>query len=434
MRNDSAGPPSCTAEADRPKGEGMKKNIRETLTARLEEQSAVFPARLAAAWVALSAGLVHLVQLLRQRDLYFINKFILGLDYRDFYQASTAVARGDTPYSVARYVTPPLPAILNLPFLAIPFEQARFIISGLVLVAVCVGYILTVDTFTGRDADRPELLLAGLTAILFSYPFYFLFDRGNVDGFVLLLLAGALLALRRFPVWAGLLFSFAIHVKLYPVLILPALLVVRQRRAALAAVLFTILLAAMTPAYTMDFVERLLSRGQQFRITENGSLACTFFYFAYFLDRLTPLHFKLPALVTGINTIAYAFFALTLAACFYLDHTALRHASAESSERTARLALYLPFMAAVPQLAYHYELVLLLLLLPVLSHLWGRVSAKGRWAIVLISIGVGLGQGQAVALEKLWRKVFPHLMPGFGLLLVLLGILLLKAQKWESPE
>lgn len=71
-------------------------------------------------------------------------------------------------------------------------------------------------------------VLAGIFVIFFSYPFYFLFERGNIDGVVLLLMCLGLSVMQKRPWLSGLLLAFAIRFKLDPVLLLPALFVLRR--------------------------------------------------------------------------------------------------------------------------------------------------------------------------------------------------------------
>ncbi len=66
--------------------------------------------------VVLTMCSLILMQMLLEHELHFVDKLQLGFDYEVFYTASEALRAGDNPYVVQRYVTPPLPAILNVPF------------------------------------------------------------------------------------------------------------------------------------------------------------------------------------------------------------------------------------------------------------------------------------------------------------------------------
>ena len=54
----------------------------------------------------------------------YVEPYFFGLDYRDFYDASQALAAGKSPYEVARYVTPPLPALANVPLSLLVWPRA----------------------------------------------------------------------------------------------------------------------------------------------------------------------------------------------------------------------------------------------------------------------------------------------------------------------
>ena len=57
-----------------------------------------FPAILIAGLLAGMMGTLILTQHLAQKDLYFVNKIFLGLDYRDFHIASALIQDGQSPY------------------------------------------------------------------------------------------------------------------------------------------------------------------------------------------------------------------------------------------------------------------------------------------------------------------------------------------------
>ena len=124
---------------------------------------------------SLGLGLILMAQILTRPDLYFVNKFGLGLDYGDSYTASLMVRTGQSPYAVARYVTPPLGAIFP---------------------AVLAAVFLVHRALT-RQRPWDDLVFMSVVAVvvMLSYPFYFLMDRVNIDGFVLLLMCLGVFAL-----------------------------------------------------------------------------------------------------------------------------------------------------------------------------------------------------------------------------------------------
>jgi len=84
-------------------------------------------------------------------------------------------------------------------------------------------------------------------------------------------------------------------------------------------------------------------------------------------------------------------------------------------------------MVAMPQLVYHYEFILLIPLLPVLNFMWKEASSKQqKYSISLIAVGVSLSQWQVTAIYLLTENMLAHYIPGFGLLIVLIGICIYK--------
>ena len=92
-------------------------------------------------------------------------------------------------------------------------------------------------------------------------------------------------------------------------------------------------------------------------------------------------------------------------------------------EKLSDMLLYFPFMVAIPQLVYHYEFVVVILLLPVLNFMWkDTLSKQKKYCLVLVAIGVSLSQWQAIALYLVTGNMIAHYIPGFGLMIAILGI------------
>ncbi len=91
-------------------------------------------------------------------------------------------------------------------------------------------------------------------------------------------------------------------------------------------------------------------------------------------------------------------------------------------ELCAIVLIYLPFMVAVPQLAYHYELICVLPMIPPVSWFWeNNASPTARKILTFVAVGIASSQYQAVAAEKLVGSSWPHFVPGFGLFIVIVG-------------
>jgi len=101
----------------------------------------------------------------------------------------------------------------------------------------------------------------------------------------------------------------------------------------------------------------------------------------------------------------------------------------------AAVALYFPFMVAVPQLAYHYELVWLLGLIPVVCWLWASAEGRAqRLVLCVVTCGIALSQFPAVAAQQVLGVHTPQFVPGFGLLLVMLGVVAFKWTPSAEPR
>jgi hypothetical protein len=374
---------------------------------------------------SLGIGMIFVGQVLTQHDLYFVDKFDLGLDYRDFYRASRRFRNGSSPYDIVRYVTPPLAAILDVPATFLPFETMRYVVSVATFAAVLASLFVLQQLLVKRTA-RDDLLFMTLIAavVMLSYPFYFLFDRGNIDGFVLLTMCLAIMALGRADGFAGVLFAIAVGLKAYPALVvLP--LAAKRRWTALAFMCLTLVIfVLLTPDHWWRFVQsRLMERAGRFRIDENGSLAATFFYIGGWLSGQPPQSRSyLAELFARFSMPVY----LALLAVVALRDARLGP-SASLEELRGTVITYFPFMVAVPQLVYHYEFVNLLAIIPLVSWAWiGASTAGHRRVLLMMTVGIGLSQFHAAAAGRVTGTVYPHFVPGLGLLVVLVTIVIAK--------
>ncbi len=346
-----------------------------------------------------------------RRAVVYVDDQRFALDYRVFYDASVALRKGDDPYLSVRYVTPPTAALLNRPLTLLPFEQAAWVAAAGTVVCLLLAQVAsTAAFFSLRTREGWTVLALGVAVMALSYPAYFLVYRGNIDAFVLAPMCLALLLSRRRGVVAGACVGLAAALKVYPALLAVPLAIQRRWRVLASAGVVLALFVALTPGLWAEAVRRMLWRSSCFEMTENGSLACTFAFFG-----------KAMGLPVGIGTwrvLGLAAFGVLLALTVWAD--VRRRARRDEAAQRVAAFMYLPFMAAVPALSFHYGLVVVLPLLPVVAHLWKPRASKG---LRLIVVGLVLAQVQAVALACLAGSVVPHAIPGVGLFLVLLGCL-----------
>ena len=365
-------------------------------------------------------AVINGIQLVTQIPLRYVNKWIMpGVDYRDFYQASLQILRGGSPYAVDRYVTPPLFALANIPFALLGFEAARALFMLLIPLTVLVSYLLIYLAVKETQLEEGHwFAFGGMIVILFSYPLYFLFERGNIDGVVLFFMCLSLCVMPRHPWLGGLFLASAIHFKLYPILLLIPLFLSGRWKSILWTSTWILVLVVITLPYWTDFVTLLPRRSNSFQLFENGSLVNTVLFigmvFSHFFDKDNLLWTYVPL----YSAILYGLFISVLVLS---DYQLSRNVS--SKQWLANALLYFPFMVALPKSVYHYEFVVLLPLVPVLDNLWKRASFPSeRFVIGLIGLGLALTQWQAVALYTLTNNVTAYYIPGFGLLLVMAGI------------
>ena len=318
-----------------------------------------------------------------------------------------------------------------------------------VLFATLAALFLLHRTFVERDARADAVfVLASASVLALSYPFHFLFDRANLDGFALCATAAGIYLLRRSEWLAGVLITTGVAIKLYPILVVIPL-ALRLRWRVLVAIALTLgAMVVLTPDLWLAFVQdRLLSRGAQFRIDENGSLASTLFHLGRFLGLALaghPWQAGLAASAAGNYLWVALLGALVVADALADDGDRSVRDSVADRDRpspgsfadgdypsprglAASITFYFPFMVAVPKLAYQYELIWLIAMLPAVGWLASRSRDRTRQALLwLIVAGIALGQFHAVAAQRLLDSVAPHVVPGFGLLLVIVGVVALR--------
>jgi len=387
------------------------------------------PALVVLAIVVAGMSVVHVAAATRGEWPQYIDRIFVGYDYKVFWRASVRLGEGESPYSVDQYVTPPLPALVNYPVSLLGFRTAVLVVLPAILVAVAGAYGLMASALLGlRTREGKVVLLCGLAVILCSYPFHFLFDRGNIDGFVLLLTCVGLVLVGRRDVAAGFFLALAMAFKVYPALLVAPLAIQRRFRTLRATAMFLMLLVLVTPGLWMEYAPRVARRGTGYQQAENGSIVSTFVLAAKGLE------------AAGMDTrnknwqrAGLATYVVLLGLSLWADWKARRRGRTE--DPLVSLGLYLPFMVAVPAVVFHYEFVLLLPLIPLSCRLWRECPAgRGRWALMLIAAGVAMSQSQAYAMEQLAGSMAPRGIPGVGLILAMVGCTWHKMAGCPAPE
>jgi hypothetical protein len=368
------------------------------------------------------AGLsaVMVLQVFRGSSINFTNKMGLGYDYEHFLLGARAILSGNSPYIVGHYVTPPVPAILNIPF-AFLLDDRHAIYIVFLLIPCCVllalWWIHRAVNGALAESEKISVFLLAAGAMAFGYPFLFLLDRENIDGFVLLAACAGVCLLQKRPCLAGISLALAVSLKLYPILLVFPLLARRQWKTLLWLGIGLLALFLVAPSLWIEFFsQRLFARTTEFQAYDNISL--------------TALFFHIPLWSTGAQVqvgnvlsagwMAGGAFLLILAAMILLDVRMPRAVPAEIE--TASIILYFPLMIAIPQTAYQYEGILLIALLPVLCFAWMRTRDKVSRALLLgIALGISLTQLLTVPLNRLLGEGRFDMIASFGLLVILLA-------------
>ncbi len=380
-----------------------------------------FKAPLAIALSAVASfGIIALGHVITDKPLVFLDYRLgkAGLDYVDFYWASAHLVVKGTPYVSPRYVTTPIPALLNIPLALLGLKAASVLLLALIPLSVFAGYLLIAKAW--GLAREEEVPLAGFLLVLVSYPFYFLLERENIDGWVFLFLAGGVWAsLTNKRAWlSGLLFSLAIVFKIYPALVILPLILYRRKKVLLWLFLWLALWGIVSLPWLTEMLAAVSQRTHLLRLDENGSLAALALVVWGAASELG-LHLSSASIARLSTLTAYVLYGVLLFPVLYADFKQGAAAFPDGSEIVA----YFPFMVAVPSTVYHYSYIVLLALVPLLTH-WQRKRLEQRFArpFFLIAVGVSLSQWQAIALARLTQNPLSHALPALGLLLIMLGI------------
>ena len=392
-----------------------------------------FPARFLLWSQVVMMGALWAAQAVWQKDVHAVNRAYWGFDFNDFLVATQAWKSGLDPYAAPRFVTPPLGLALFFPLAGATLEEVRPYIAGAFTLSLLGASALLGCVFVPADARR-TIFWTGAGALFLGFPYFFLLDRLNVDGFVMAFVGVFMWAVAReeeSPNWlwalvAGAALSLGVGLKLYPaLLVLPLLLTRRWRVLAVFTGALALQIVWMFPLW-VRFVElRLRSRSDYFVVDDNGSLANTMRFFGDRMNYLVGDRTFLgnPDVWIGA-TLWLLLLLLAIKAVADARRVAVLRAGGEKCHAAPVILWYLPFMVSVPKTVYHYEFVGLWLLLPAISALFARSAEGGRalrfaaWSGV---IGLALSQMHTVAWKEMLNTPMPYYVPGLGLFLFLLA-------------
>jgi hypothetical protein len=349
-----------------------------------------------------------IVSVWSERPIVFLHPWITGIDFKDFYIAALDYVGGLDPYLRERFNKPPLGALFVFPFLGIGlFDAAR---TFFLFNAASVVSALWIVCRALRARAFAQLMIVCAT----SLPVYFLLDRGNLDGLVMLLVASAAMGISEAGLGAALWAAAAL--KFYPLLLVLPFIAMRRWRALLCfAVCTAVSLAAFLPLW-LGFFHSLGARAALQVGPENYS---PMWLLISGVDMLTAQHASAVMIGTAGGLLLYM---TALGTALVIDFV-----SPPKTRETTLLGvlLYTPFLAAAPLTVYPYVTVVLLLLIP--AHTWSR-SRQPVWTNAIFVLAMALIGIQALAWSSLTGLQWLDFLPALGIILVTIWSV---ATKWQ---
>lgn len=372
--------------------------------------STLTPALIVAIMLTVTSGIFNLAQLDREQWKRPVRFYMYMMDYYDFYCASRRTFNlHESPYESDRFVTPPTSALLFYPLAVLEprFKATRPYIAVLILLAVVAAFELSICTYFGLKKQISAAIgVVCLIVMLFSNPFYFIFDRGNIDWIMLILFWSGLALVRSGKsLSAGLLWGLATCIKVYTGLLIIPLLLLRKWKSAGALTAAVFVCVALQPRLWLEYLtERLMTRSTMVVIGENVSLS------AFWMHLFAALRYtknSATVAVLGMGTFVLILSGVTW--CVWRCR--------KSSRSDLLLLLYVPLMFMIPNTVFAYGLIFFIPLLPVLCYEWSTCpSVMGKVCLAGVAVGIGISQMQVEVLSGLVVHIWPHVIPGLGVI------------------
>ncbi|HVZ16405.1 MAG TPA: glycosyltransferase family 87 protein [Terriglobales bacterium] len=339
--------------------------IEEAFPSKSVRKSEILPKLFIAFFVQLV--MIVGVSLITQFGPVFVVRFFFGLDYFDFYVAAQDWLHHVDPYLRGRLYTPPSSILVGLLLEWLPFESARLIVF--VLNVSLIYYSLRALARHFGLSRRNEFLLLGTAATF--YPFYFLIERGNLDGIMLALLVFGF-ASRHWLV-RSLLLGASMAVKVYSGLLFVVMLLRKRSWKVIGAgaLVFALMQIPFLPLVS-SFLHAIGGRSGLFRIDENISPAAL-----------------IMLLFLGKGPWKIVFFGFWAATLIY------RLLRDRGGNLTETWPVYVPWMISCPVVVYPYSGVLALALVALVAAACQKRAPTNAEKTVLV--GFGLLGFQAVA-------------------------------------
>jgi hypothetical protein len=183
-------------------------------------------------------------------------------DFEHFYHAARAMMLGEDIYAshTRGYIYPPLLAMLLRPLAGLDLRPAQLAWAGVNLAMVGGTVWLALRVAVTRleiAADRLTLSAVACVGVLIGFePLRQEIEEGQTDTIVALALVGALAALDRRPLLAGVLIGLGANIKYQALVVVPYLLL-RRRWAAAGSALASVAAFALVPAVVVGWERNL---------------------------------------------------------------------------------------------------------------------------------------------------------------------------------
>ncbi len=203
------------------------------------------------AWMLVWAGAVVASVTLIATQYRNVLRARVGPDFAIYFEAAARVARGVSPYGVAKFVYTPVVAIAIRPLTGTDIHHAFRIwtVANLVFVAITIALFLAATPRSGARWHGPVMLVVCAGSAAYFWPLKVAILLGQTDPLVTLVLMAAMLAgTRDYAASRGVLLSIAGLIKVWPwaLVVVVAQTGLRDRRRLLAGFILTALVAPLT--------------------------------------------------------------------------------------------------------------------------------------------------------------------------------------------
>lgn len=361
-------------------------------------------------------------------------------EYHTLYEASSD---RDYAYDVADNHFTPVAILGNASLSMLPKSAATVVFEILSFAALLGAGVLSFKALgVGLESPRERRVLYALAALLalFSAPLVHMFYAGNIDCFVLLLVASALFLMhasqspgasdawprvrKNLDLLAGGALAFAAGLNPFCIVLLIPLLFLKRVRAVIGMIAGMLLLYRLSPAMWAAYFHHNVDVPEFFYAGAQNASAYTALHLLVTPHHSASVSGLLPYPALPYFESAVAVGVLLLAAIFV--DLKLRVA-AEPQNRVLLFASYIPFVLAVPFAIAPHALVLHLLMIPVIVALWNAGESRlQRTGLGIAVIGLALTQSFIPDVEPGRGTLIPFAASGMGTFVLLSGIVISK--------